>query len=131
MILSICNLPTLTTSLPPHPPSPRPPSPHLIFLPLYPSPSTPSPLLPQPIRHHPQNLPHVTFYLPPSSPRESGGGGGGEEGGSVGEGSRRESLANPTSTRRGSVGEEPPAERYGCLGGCAFNLADVKPSDTQ
>ena len=34
--------------------------------------------------------------------------------GSVGRESRRESLASPTSTGRGSVGEEPPAERYGC-----------------
>ena len=58
---SIGSLPTLTTSYPPpppHPPSPHPPSPHLI---------------PQAIRRHQQNLPHVTFYHPPSSLTESSG----------------------------------------------------------
>ena len=79
---------------------------------LHPSTSIPSPLIPQPMRRHPQNLPHITFYQPPSSPRKSSGGGGGEEGGSVGEESKRESLASPTSTGRGSVEEESPAESY-------------------
>ena len=46
---------------------------------------------------------------PPSLREFSGGGGGGE---GVGKGSRKESLASPTSIGRRSVGEEPPAERY-------------------
>ena len=111
----------------PHPP-PSPPYLHLHLLTtLHPHPSHPHLIhVLQPIRRHPQNLPHITFYHPPS-PRKSSGGGG-EEGGSVSEESKRESLASTTSTGRGSVGEEPPVERYG---GCAFNLADVKLSDMQ
>ena len=111
------------TLQPPHPPPPNPLPPHPPPFTLHPltllpspstplpstsSPSTPSPLIPQLIRCHPQNL-RVTFYQPPSSPRESSGGGKRR-----GEGSRKESLASPTSTGRGSVEEEPPAERYGC-----------------
>ena len=98
----------------PHPP----PSPLHTFtlhlhLTLHPHPSYPHLIhVLQPIRRHPQNLPHITFYHPPSSPRKSSEGGG-EEGGSVSEESKRESLASPTSTGRGAVGEEPPVERYG------------------
>ena len=142
MILSSLPSSTLTTSSPPHLSHPHPPPSHLIstltsphlhppppHLTLQPHPSHPHLIhVLQPIRRHPQNLPHLTFYHPPSSPRKSSGGGGGEEGGSVSEESKRESLASTASTGRGSVGEEPPAERYG---GCAINLADVKLSDMQ
>ena len=116
--------PSPSTSSPHPPPSPFTPSPSSslsssLILHLLPHPPPPHLIhVLQPIRRQPKNLPHITFYHPPS-PRESSRGGGGEEGGSVGEESRRESLASPTSTGRESVGEEPPAERYG---GCALNL---------
>ena len=54
-----------------------------------------------------------------------GGGGGG------GKGLGENHWLAPLLLGGDLLGRSQPAERYGCLGGRAFNLVDMKPSDTQ